>query len=342
VVRLSKTAAGVVVPISPGSISDAEAIALSRYLSSETAEAVFAKKITFVEGVSDRLAILALARKRGLSLDALGVSIVSLNGAGILTWYLKLFGPSGFQLPVCGLCDSDHLSEWSNVLQNAGLGTGLTQATMETIGFFVCTRDLEDELIKSLGEVKVIQIMVERVAFSRDGIQVSLKLPLLSSSAHSGVNLNHFSLSRFVPIQMKRRGVELRLALQGDSVLSRVDLQLLKAVVRARRWSDELISGRVRSVDEIARREGLDRRSLRRLIPLGFLSPRVLEAILEGHQPPDLGVMALTRRIDLPLLWSAQEQAPRVRQYLILSTHPTELTDDLLITKCIPATRCRE
>jgi hypothetical protein len=48
---------------------------------------------------------------------------------------------------------------------------------------------------------------------------------------------------------------------------------------------------------------------VRRLIPLGFLSPRVVEAIVGGHQPPDLGVMALTRRIDLPLLWSAQEQA---------------------------------
>jgi hypothetical protein len=48
-------------------------------------------------------------------------------------------------------------------------------------------------------------------------------------------------------------------------------------------------------------------------MPLGFLSPKVVEAIVEGRQPPDLTVVALTRRIDLPLLWSAQEQALDLR-----------------------------
>jgi len=70
---------------------------------------------------------------------------------------------------------------------------------------------------------------------------------------------------------------------------------------------------RVRSVDEFARREGIDRRSVRRLLPLGFLSPRVVEAIVEGRQPPDLSVIALTRRIDLPLLSSAQGQTLGLR-----------------------------
>jgi site-specific DNA recombinase len=110
-------------------------------------------------------------------------------------------------------------------------------------------------------------------------------------------------------MQMKRRGVEMRIVLQGDSNPTRVDLPLLKAVARARRWSDELLSGRVRSVDELAKRERLDSRSVRRLIPLGFLSPRIVEAIAEGRQPVELTVEALTRRIDLPLLWSAQRQA---------------------------------
>jgi hypothetical protein len=102
-------------------------------------------------------------------------------------------------------------------------------------------------------------------------------------------------------MQMKRRGVEMRIVLQGDSNPTRVDLPLLKAVARARRWSDELLSGRVRSVDELAKRERLDSRSVRRLIPLGFLSPRIVEAITEGRQPVELTVEALTRRIDLPL-----------------------------------------
>ncbi len=105
----------------------------------------------------------------------------------------------------------------------------------------------------------------------------------------------------------------MRMVLEGDFNPSRIDIPLLKAVARARRWSDDLLSGRVRSVDELARREGIDGRSVRRLIRLCALSPRIVEAIVEGRQPPDLTVISLVRRIDLPLLWSAQEQALNFR-----------------------------
>jgi len=36
---------------------------------------------------------------------------------------------------------------------------------------------------------------------------------------------------------------------------------------------------------------------------------RIVEAILTGHQPPELTAKALTERIELPLLWSEQEHA---------------------------------
>jgi site-specific DNA recombinase len=104
------------------------------------------------------------------------------------------------------------------------------------------------------------------------------------------------------------------MVLAGEATPSRVELPLLKAVARARRWALELISGQVNSVDEIARREHLDKRSVRRLLRLGFLSPRIIEAIAEGHQPPDLTVFSLMRRVDLPLLWNAQEQARKATE----------------------------
>jgi hypothetical protein len=50
-------------------------------------------------------------------------------------------------------------------------------------------------------------------------------------------------------------------------------------------------------------------RYVRDLLSLAFLSPRIVEAILEVRQPPELTVTGLTRRIDPPLLWSVQERA---------------------------------
>jgi site-specific DNA recombinase len=155
--------------------------------------------------------------------------------------------------------------------------------------------------------------LIERTDLSRDGIRVSLKLAIPPAEEQKGVPPRHIALTKFVAMQMKRRGVEMRLVLEGDSTPARVDLPLLKAVARARQWSQDLIAGRVQSVSEIARREQLDRRSVHRLLRLGFLSPRIVEAIAEGRQPPGLTVIGLTRRVDLPLLWSAQEQALRIR-----------------------------
>jgi site-specific DNA recombinase len=42
---------------------------------------------------------------------------------------------------------------------------------------------------------------------------------------------------------------------------------------------------------------------------LAFLAPRIVEAIVEGRQPADLSTLAMTQRIELPPLWSAQQQA---------------------------------
>ena len=155
--------------------------------------------------------------------------------------------------------------------------------------------------------------LIERTDLSRDGIRVTLKVPIPPAEEQKGAPPRHIVLTRFVPMQMKRRGVEMRMVLEGDATAVRVDLPLLKAVARARRWSQDLIAGCVQSVSEIARREELDRRSVHRLLRLGFLSPRIVEAIAEGRQPPDLTVIGLSRRVDLPLLWRAQEQALGIR-----------------------------
>jgi len=55
----------------------------------------------------------------------------------------------------------------------------------------------------------------------------------------------------------------------------------------------------------------MDKRSVRRLLRVGFLSPRIIEAIAEGHQPPDLTVFSLMRRVDLPL-YASQRKSNRL------------------------------
>jgi hypothetical protein len=73
----------------------------------------------------------------------------------------------------------------------------------------------------------------------------------------------------------------------------------LKAIARGRAWFEKLATGRARSLQELAKREGITRRYIRRLVNLAFLSP----AILRGRQPVELTATRLTE-LDLPLDWT--------------------------------------
>ena len=59
-------------------------------------------------------------------------------------------------------------------------------------------------------------------------------------------------------MQIKRRGVELRLVFNGDRrKAQKADPALLKAIARAHRWFDQLVAGRVASMAEIGKRESV-------------------------------------------------------------------------------------
>jgi len=50
----------------------------------------------------------------------------------------------------------------------------------------------------------------------------------------------------------------------------------------------------------------VNERFVRRLIPLAFLSPAIVQAISEGRQPADLAGEALSRGIEIPVEWVKQ------------------------------------
>ena len=111
-------------------------------------------------------------------------------------------------------------------------------------------------------------------------------------------------------IEFKRRGAETKLVLPGlaeQNHGSRCDPALIKALARGRAWFAELATGRVRSLEELAKRDGISRRYIRRLVGLAFLSPRVVEAILKGQQPVELTATRLSE-LDLPLDWTEQRR----------------------------------
>jgi hypothetical protein len=121
-----------------------------------------ARTVVLVEGVSDRHAVEALAQRQGRDLAAEGVAVVAMGGAQAIGRFLEVYGPRGQGLGLAGLCDVQEEDEFRRGLERTGLGSNLTRADMERLGFYVCVRDLEDELIRAHGVASVEQIAEAR------------------------------------------------------------------------------------------------------------------------------------------------------------------------------------
>ncbi len=109
---------------------------------------------------------------------------------------------------------------------------------------------------------------------------------------------------------IKKRGVEAKLIVDcgGGSRHHNVDLTLVKAVARAHAWNRKLVRGETRSIRALARELGVTNRYVRKILPLAFLAPDIVKAVLEGRQPADLSLEALTR-ISIPCRWEDQRRA---------------------------------
>jgi hypothetical protein len=117
------------------------------------------RAVVLVDGVSDQHALEALAERRGRDLDAEGISVVPIGGAQSIGRFLNQFGPQGLDLKLAGLCDAGEEGDFRRGLERAGLGSDLSRAEMERLGFYVCVADLEDELIRAHGAASVEQVV---------------------------------------------------------------------------------------------------------------------------------------------------------------------------------------
>ena len=110
-----------------------------------------ARAVVIVEGISDQIALEALAIRLRRSLDEEGVVIFPVGGAHAATRYLREFGPQGDGKRVAGLYDVGEEAAIRWAVAQAGIGDPRTRPDLARLGFHVCVDDLEDELIRAVG-----------------------------------------------------------------------------------------------------------------------------------------------------------------------------------------------
>lgn len=117
------------------------------------------RAVILVEGWSDQAAVRATAERRGRDLTSEGVAVLAMGGATNVGHFLEVFGPPGLDVTLAGLCDEPEVDDFCRALDRVGLGPVRSADDLGSHGFFVCVRDLEDELIRALGYDGVLDVI---------------------------------------------------------------------------------------------------------------------------------------------------------------------------------------
>lgn len=122
--------------------------------------------LIFVEGASDRVAVQTLATRLGRDLAAESVEVLELGGAtNFGKRLLEALGAdagAGSGRRFAGLYDDAEERFFARGLERAGFGAVVDRDRLAQLGYFACVTDLEDELIRAVGEVGMLDVIAEQ------------------------------------------------------------------------------------------------------------------------------------------------------------------------------------
>jgi DNA invertase Pin-like site-specific DNA recombinase len=184
--------------------------------------------------------------------------------------------------------------------------------------------DIEDIIVKSVIEHLVAQHdqpissrahaddrgvriaeQVVRIDVHKDRLIVALKSASPEEGSHS-TDGQLLSIPWQKPPSRKSRQILIPLGVPRNEVRpTRIErrARLVNSISRSRRWLDEIVSGSVTDIEQIAKRQKCSVRQVNMTISLAFLAPDLVKAAVEGRLPRGIGVARLR---DAPAEWSRQ------------------------------------
>lgn len=104
------------------------------------------------------------------------------------------------------------------------------------------------------------------------------------------------------PLKLQRRGIETKLCINGQK--RNPDLTLLKRIYRAMKWVGDVEAGA--SLAAIAECENVAPEFISNNIKFAFLSPQIIERVIEGSHSPTLTTERIFRS-QIPSSWIEQD-----------------------------------
>lgn len=212
---------------------------------------------------------------------------------------------SGWRLPAQEI-ENIVLQAVRTILEDASAITSALQEIGIEPFYIPHVLDNASVLVRKLSQpqhqAESLGVLLNKASLQADGIETTISLASLIPEAAS---VEAATISRHIPMRMKRRGIEMRLAIENGP--SRVDQTLIKALARAHAWHAQWMAGE--SITAIASRENCPKTYVRSVMKLVFLAPDIIEAIIAGTQPISMTADMLVKCANLPLEWAMQRES---------------------------------
>lgn len=188
----------------------------------------------------------------------------------------------------------------------------------EVINYFKNVEKVWEELFP-LEQTRIINLLIQSVELHPEGLKIrvfkdgikTLANELLDEPSENNTNnLCQEVVEMFVPAEIKKRGgtamIIVPQKVDPEDIQKDFDDTLIKSIARAYKWKVMLEEQKVSSLADIARDEKLGSAFVSKIFNLNFVSPRIVERILDGTQPRSLKLQDIVTG-EIPDSWDEQE-----------------------------------
>jgi hypothetical protein len=129
-----------------------------------------------------------------------------------------------------------------------------------------------------------IESRAVHVRIDRGRLRLQLGLPESAAGQEATIDLHH-------PLRLHRTAHELRLVIPSDGSpeeATKRDESLVRFIARGRHWYRQITRGEMRSIQAIAKAEGVTERYVARVLRGSLMAPVLMQKILDGQQPISL------------------------------------------------------
>ena len=156
---------------------------------------------------------------------------------------------------------------------------------------------------------ELIPKIVSEVKLSVDEITVSIRLVTLANELGPSIPFtvdNEPSLILPIAAKLRRAGKGKRMII-GDAYDTTIDPSLVRLLQEARAIRDAVLADTKETLNELTASRNKSKGYLTSLMRISYLSPQIIDDILNGRQPPELSAKRLLRTSSTPPFdWDAQ------------------------------------